>query len=178
MKYIKEVDSGELIPVPEEDDEIADLKIPQHLDADNFPSMNISVDDYSANEIIADLNKQLNDERRSKTVYHKIPFAKIIGAVCLSVGIILAGVFGIRLINSVEITPVVIEMEQTSANEQSEEVTGYSEKENSQDDNNSENVNEEKYFNKDKLAKFLFTIVSVSLIIVGGKKGISLVMHM
>ena len=65
MKYIKEVDSGELIPVAEEDNEITDFIIPQHLDTDNFPSMNISADDYSANEIIADLNKQLNDERKS-----------------------------------------------------------------------------------------------------------------
>lgn len=160
MKYIKEVDSGELIPVPEEDNEITDFKIPQHLDTDNFPSMNISVDDYSANEIIADLNKQLNDERKSKTVYHKIPFAKTLGAVCLSVGIILAGTFGIRLINSIEMKPVVIELEQTSADEQSEEVA--------------EHINEKTVY-KDTLAKLFFAAVSISTSVYACKKIISLV---
>lgn len=162
MKYIKEVDSGELIPIPEEDNEITDFKIPQHLDADNFPSMNISVDDYSANEIIADLNKQLNDERKSKTVYHKIPFAKTLGAVCLSVGIILAGTFGIRLINSIEMKPVVIELGQTSADEQSEEVTEHLEE-------------NEKTIDKDTLANLLFAAVSISTSFYACKKIISLV---
>lgn len=162
MKYIKEVDSGELIPVAEEDNEITDFIIPQHLDTDNFPSMNISVDDYSANEIIADLNKQLNDERKSKTVYHKIPFAKTLGAVCLSVGIILAGTFGIKLINSIEMKPVVIELEQTSADEQSEEVA--------------EHINEnEKNVYKDTLAKLFFAAVSISTSVYACKKIISLV---
>ena len=61
MKKIKKIidaDTGEIYIIPKTAEQEAD-KIPAHIDEEEFPHIHITEDNYNANAMIADLNKQL-----------------------------------------------------------------------------------------------------------------------
>ena len=113
MKFIKDVDSGEIFPI---DDNIEqNIEIPAFMN-DDFPEMKV---DYSgengANDIILDLSHQLREEKNSKTVYHKFPIMKIVFAFIISAFVLVACVFGVRFATSVNFEPITIEYSDNSS---------------------------------------------------------------
>ena len=92
MKYIQDVDSGEIFPI--EDNNEQNIEVPAFM-KDDFPELKV---DYSgengANDIILDLSQQLKDEKNSKTVYHKFPIIKILCAVMITAVIVVGGEIG------------------------------------------------------------------------------------
>lgn len=112
MKFIKDVDSGEIFPI---DDNIEqNIEVPAFM-KDDFPEMKV---DYSgengANDIILDLSHQLREEKNSKTVYHKFPILKILFAFIITAVIVVCCVFGVRFANSVNFEPITIEYSDNS----------------------------------------------------------------
>lgn len=158
MKFIKDVDSGEIFPIA--DDFEQNIDIPAFVD-DKFPEMKV---DYSgkdgANDIILDLSHQLQDEKNSKTVYHKFPIMKILLAVMVSMVVVVVGVFGVRFVNSVNFEPVTIEYSQNT--EYSENIN------NSEETNVEEQQNDEPNAeSKSLLHKILPVTISIFLFISG-----------
>lgn len=167
MKFVKDVDSGEIFSI---DDNIEqNIDVPAFVD-DNFPEMKV---DYSgkdgANDIILDLTHQLNDEKNSKTVYHKFPIMKILLAVMVSAVVAVVGVFGVRFVNSINFEPVTIEY---SKNTEYSENINNSDETNEEEQQNEEPKAEEKSFlesNLDSLSSMLPVISAVFLCISGIK---------
>ena len=119
MKYIKDVDSGEIFPI--EDNNEQNIEVPAFM-KDDFPELKV---DYSgengANDIILDLSQQLKEEKNSKTVYHKFPIIKILCAVMITAVIVVGGVFGVRFATSVDFEPIKIEYKDNTTNEKEPE---------------------------------------------------------
>lgn len=107
MKYIEDVDTGEIFPV--EDKAEQEIEIPAFV-KDNFPEMKVNYSgENGANDIILDLSHQLKEEKSSKTVYHKFPMMKILCAVIVTAVVVVVGVFGVRFATSVNFEPITIE---------------------------------------------------------------------
>lgn len=106
MKYIEDVDTGELIPISDNSEEEAINNIPRFVN-DDFPEIRINSD--GTNEIISDLCDQLKEEKANKTVYHKFPFVKIIVS-ALVVSALAVSVFaGIRYVQNIDFEPVTVQ---------------------------------------------------------------------
>lgn len=106
MKYIKDVDTGEIFPV--EDEAEQEIEIPAFV-KDDFPEMKVNYSgENGANDIILDLSHQLKEEKSSKTVYHKFPIMKILCAVIVTAVVVVIGVFGVRFATSVNFEPITI----------------------------------------------------------------------
>lgn len=106
MKYIEDVDTGEIFPV--EDEAEQEIEIPAFV-KDDFPELKINYSgEGGVNDIIADLSHQLIDEKNSKTIYHKFPIMKILLAIVVSVVVVVVGVFGVRFATSVNFEPITI----------------------------------------------------------------------
>lgn len=130
MKYIEDVDTGEIFPV--EDEAEQEIEIPAFV-KDDFPEMKVNYSgENGANDIILDLSHQLKEEKSSKTVYHKFPMMKILCAVIVTAVVVVVGVFGVRFATSVNFEPITIghtessvkedEPEQQEENTESEEI--------------------------------------------------------
>lgn len=119
MKYIEDVDTGELFPV--EDEAEQEIEIPAFV-KDDFPEMKVNYSgENGANDIILDLAHQLKNEKNSKTVYHKFPIIKILCAVIVATVVVVVGVFGVRFVTSVQFEPITIEQTESSEKEDEEE---------------------------------------------------------
>ncbi len=106
MKYIEDVDTGEIFPV--EDEAEQEIEIPAFV-KDDFPEMKVNYSgENGANDIILDLSHQLIDEKNNKTVYHKFPIMKILCAVIVTAVVVVIGVFGVRFATSVNFEPITI----------------------------------------------------------------------
>lgn len=106
MKYIKDVDTGEIFPV--EDEAEQKIEIPAFV-KDDFPELKVNYSgEGGVNDIIADLSHQLIDEKNNKTVYHKFPIMKILCAVIVTAVVVVIGVFGVRFATSVNFEPITI----------------------------------------------------------------------
>lgn len=106
MKYIKDVDTGEIFPV--EDEAEQEIEIPAFV-KDDFPELKVNYSgEGGVNDIIADLSHQLIDEKNNKTVYHKFPIMKILCAVIVTAVVVVIGVFGVRFATSVNFEPITI----------------------------------------------------------------------
>lgn len=114
MKFIEDVDTGELIPIPDNSEEEAINNIPRFV-KDDFPEIRINSD--GTNEIISDLCDQLLEEKANKTVYHKFPFLKIITSAIVIVVIAVFGFFGIRYVSNINIDPVTVDISSTVSEE-------------------------------------------------------------
>ena len=147
MKFIKDVDSGEIFPIA--DDYEQNIDIPVFVD-DKFPEMKV---DYSgkdgANDIILDLSHQLQDEKNSKTVYHKFPIIKILLAVMVSMVVAIVGVFGVRFVNSINIEPITIEY---SKNTEYSEIINNSDETNEEEQQNDESNSDPKSLLESRLS--------------------------
>lgn len=119
MKYIEDVDTGELFPV--EDEAEQEIEIPAFV-KDDFPEMKVNYSgENGANDIIIDLAHQLKDEKNSKTVYHKFPIIKILCAVIVATVVVVVGVFGVRFATSVQFEPITIGQTESSEKEKEDE---------------------------------------------------------
>lgn len=158
MRYIKDVDTGELIPILNYSEDEALNNIPGYV-KDDFPE--IKADYGGVNDIVLDLSNQLKAEKASKTVIykHKFPVLKIIAA-ALVVGAVVVGVFfGVRFVSSIEFItdPVVISSESESAELYSDEHF-----ENVEDSEDSEDLEDsEKFSFRSSLLRVLFTALSI-----------------
>lgn len=119
MKYIEDVDTGELFPV--EDEAEQEIEIPAFV-KDDFPEMKVNYSgENGANDIILDLAHQLKDEKNSKTVYHKFPLMKILCAVVVATVVLIVGVFGVRFATSIQFEPITIGQTKSSEKEDEQE---------------------------------------------------------
>lgn len=95
MKYVQDVDSGEIFPVPDNNEQ--NIDIPGYVKND-FPVLKV---DYSGendtNDIIEDLSQQLIEEKKSKTAHHDFSILKTLCAMIASFVIIICGTIGINL---------------------------------------------------------------------------------
>lgn len=161
MRFIKDVDTGELIPISNDSEEEAFNNIPGYV-KDDFPE--IKSDYCGVNDIVLDLTNQLKAEKESKTVIHKhkFPVLKIIAA-ALVVGTVVVGCFfGVRFVSSIEFItdPVVINSESESAELYSDEYFENSEySEYSEESEESEEL--EKSFFHSSLLRLLVTALSI-----------------
>ena len=115
MKYIEDVDTGEIFPV--EDEAEKEIEIPAFV-KDDFPEMKVNYSgENGANDIILDLSQQLKEEKSSKTVYHKFPMMKILCAVIVTAVVVVVGVFGVRFATSVNFEPITIGHTESSVKE-------------------------------------------------------------
>lgn len=106
MKYIEDVDTGEIFPV--EDEAEQEIEIPAFV-KDDFPEIKVNYSgENRANDIILDLSHQLIDEKNNKTVYHKFPIMKILCAVIVTAVVVVISVFGVRFATSVNFEPITI----------------------------------------------------------------------
>lgn len=106
MKYIEDVDTGEIFPV--EDEAEQEIEIPAFV-KDDFPEIKVNYSgENGANDIILDLSHQLIDEKNNKTVYHKFPIMKILCAVIVTAVVVVISVFGVRFATSVNFEPITI----------------------------------------------------------------------
>lgn len=106
MKYIEDVDTGEIFPV--EDEAEQEIEIPAFV-KDDFPEIKVNYSGKNgANDIILDLSHQLIDEKNNKTVYHKFPIMKILCAVIVTAVVVVISVFGVRFATSVNFEPITI----------------------------------------------------------------------
>ena len=138
MKYIEDVDTGELFPV--EDDIEKNIDIPAFV-KDDFPELKVNYSgEGGVNDIIADLSHQLIDEKNNKTVYHKFPIMKILFAIVVSVVVLVVGVFGVRFATSVNFEPITIGHSESFVQEDESEHQEESEKqeENTESEENNE----------------------------------------
>ena len=115
MKYIEDVDTGEIFPV--EDEAEQEIEIPAFV-KDDFPELKVNYSgEGGVNDIIADLSHQLIDEKNNKTVYHKFPIMKILCAVIVTAVVVVVGVFGVRFATSVNFEPITIKHTESSVQE-------------------------------------------------------------
>lgn len=95
MKYVQDVDSGEIFPVPDNNGQ--NIDIPGYAKND-FPVLKV---DYSgengANDIIEDLSQQPMEEKKSKTAHHDFSILKMLCTMIASFVIIICGTIGINL---------------------------------------------------------------------------------
>lgn len=142
MKYIEDVDTGELFPV--EDDIEQNIDTPAFV-KDDFPELKVNYSgEGGVNDIIADLSHQLIYEKNSKTVYHKFPIMKILLAVVVSVVVVVVGVFGVRFATSVNFEPITIGNSDSFVQEEESEHQEESEKQ--EENTESEENNEDNTF--------------------------------
>lgn len=119
MKYIEDVDTGEIFPVEDETEQ--EIEIPAFV-KDDFPEMKVNYSgENGANDIILDLSHQLKEEKSSKTVYHKFPMMKILCAVIVTAVVVVVGVFGVRFATSVNFEPITIGHTESSVKEDKQE---------------------------------------------------------
>lgn len=109
MKFIKEIDTGEIIPIPDNDEELVYDQMPTLFKDDVVHTTNIKCDGEPASQnlvdVIFELQDKLKDEKKQRTIYHKFPFTKIIATVAICTAIVFVGVLGIRYVSSVNLTP-------------------------------------------------------------------------
>lgn len=115
MKYIKDVDTGEIFPIENETEQ--EIEIPAFVKND-FPEIKVNYNgENNANDIILDLSHQLKEEKNSKTVYHKFPIIKILCAVIVTTAVIVVGIFCAHFAKSIKFEPITIEYTENSAKE-------------------------------------------------------------
>lgn len=121
MKFIKDVDTGEIFPVPDNVEEQINDEMPTLYKDDAVPIMKV---DYSGvdgvNDLMLQMTNELEEEER-KTVYHKFPFAKIIATIAACVVLVISCTFGIRYILSTDFKTISISTE--TSNETSSEIS-------------------------------------------------------
>ncbi len=162
MKYIEDVDTGELFPVEDNIDQ--NIEIPAFV-KDDFPDMKVNYSgENGANDIILDLSHQLKEEKNSKTVYHKFPIMKILLAIVVSVVVVVVGVFGVRFATSVNFEPITVGHTESFVKEESEMQEENTEsEENNEDSTESEENNEDSTFFSEilYLMPILLTIIGI-----------------
>lgn len=119
MKFIEDVDTGELIPVPDDaEDQIYDEMPTLYKDEPaDVAKDKYKVDSGSANlvDVIFNLQDELKEEKGKKTVYHKFPFVKIISAVAICAALVVGCVLGIRYVSSIDFKTEPIKIETPAA---------------------------------------------------------------
>lgn len=112
MKFIKDVDTGEIFPIPDDTEEQINEKMPTLYKDEITPKIKV---DYSGidgvNDLMLQMSHELEEEKERKTVYHKFPFAKIISTIAICSVLIIGCVFGVRYVSNIdfESNPISIE---------------------------------------------------------------------
>ena len=158
MKYIEDVDTGEIFPVKDEAEQ--EIEIPAFV-KDDFPELKVNYSgEGGVNDIIADLSHQLIDEKNNKTVYHKFPIMKILCAVIVTAVVVVVGVFGVRFATSVNFEPITIGHTESFVKENEPEKQ---EKNTESEENNEDNTS------ISEIISILPMMLTVSLTIIGIK---------
>lgn len=115
MKFIKDVDTGEVFPVPDNVEEQINDEMSTLYKDNAVPIMKA---DYSGvdgvNDLMLQMANELEEEKERKTVYHKFPFAKIITTVAVCAMIIVSCAFGVHYVSSINFVPTSISAENSS----------------------------------------------------------------
>lgn len=122
IKYIKDVDTGEIYPVRSDSEKEALNNVPGFVE-DDFPEIHVNYSgENGVNDIIADLTTQLKEEKASRTVIHKFPIAKILSAAALVAVLVVGCVFGVRFASSIQFEPVTVKYSESVTTETEEPI--------------------------------------------------------
>lgn len=129
-KFTKVVDDGEIYLLP--DDKEAQKNTPSFMCEDEFPSIRVTDDDYNANTMIVELNKQLDEKERelkkaTKSVISVDKSAVIAGSATLGIILSLVLILLFTLNNNVVSKTEHIVYEQPVVNIQDEQEENQSE---------------------------------------------------
>lgn len=180
MKFIEDVDTGELIPVPDDaEDQIYDEMPTLYKDEPaDVAKDKYKVDSGSANlvDVIFNLQDELKEEKGKKTVYHKFPFVKIISAVAICATLVVGCVLGIRYVSSIDFKTEPIKIETPAADYSERSDNEISEKTNddtAEDTPSSEDEKRDEYI--DNIFFLSSTLVTLFAISFGIKVAMKLV---
>jgi len=103
IRLVKDADNGEIYILPDEKKSMKN--VPQFMQEDAFPEIKITTENYEANNIIADLNKQLDkkDKQLKKASKSVITVDKSVVITCgavLAIIIVLGLILGFAAINN------------------------------------------------------------------------------
>lgn len=177
MKFIEDVDTGELIPVPDDaEDQIYDeMPTLYKDDTADVAKDKYKVDSGSANlvDVIFNLQDELKEEKGKKTVYHKFPFVKIISAVAICAALVVGCVLGVRYVSSIDFKtePIIIETPAADYSESSEssdnEISEETNEDTTEDTPSSEDEKQDEFI--DTISFLSFTLITLILITFGMK---------
>lgn len=178
MKFIEDVDTGELIPVPDDaEDQIYDEMPTLYKDETaDVAKEKYKVDSGSANlvDVIFNLQDELKEEKGKKTVYHKFPFVKIISAVAICAALVVGCVLGIRYVSSIDFKTEPIKIETPAADYSERSDNEISEKTNddtAEDTPSSEDEKRDEYIdNIFFLSSTLVTLFAISFVMKAAMK--------
>ena len=180
MKLIEDVDTGELIPVPDDaEDQIYDEMPTLYKDEPaDVTKDKYKVDSGSANlvDVIFNLQDELKEEKGRKTVYHKFPFVKIISAVAICAALVIGCVLGVRYVSSIDFKtePIIIETPAADYSESSDnEISDETNEDTAEDTPSSEDEKQDEY--ADTIFFLSATLSALVVIPFGIKVGVKLV---
>lgn len=117
IKYVKDVDTGEIYPIKADSEKESLNNVPGFVE-DDFPEICVNYSGADgANDIILDLKHQIKEERASKTVIHKYPIAKILCAAALVAVMVVGVVFGVRVVSNVQLQPITVQYSESTIEE-------------------------------------------------------------
>lgn len=177
MKYVEDLETGELFPVPDDDEIYNEMPSLYKDDSDPKPKKNYSVEsDTKQNlvDLIFNLQDELRVEKDKKTVYHKYPILKILCGFLASVIIFVGGFFAFRFVKSVDFEPVSVSYESESNSDPavSEEVRPYVYSDEEDTASEEEDLTIENFFAK--ILPICIKILGVSFVILGIRFGTKL----
>lgn len=174
MKFIEDVDTGEIIPVPDDaEDQIYDEMPTLYKDeTTDVAKEKYKVDSVSANlvDVIFNLQDELKEEKGKKTVYHKFPFVKIISAVAICAALVVGCVLGVRYVSSIDFKtePIIIETPTADYSESSDnEISEETNEDTTEDTPSKEDEKQDEFI--DTISFLSFTIITLILITFGMK---------
>lgn len=168
IRLVKDADNGEIYILPDEKKSMKNA--PQFMQEDAFPEIKITTENYEANNIIADLNKQLDkkDKQLRKASKSVITIDKSVVITCgavLAIIIVLGLILGFAAINNNNISAnspeqiIVEEIVDTPVAEADE--PEHHKEENADKDTVSENATEDESADNDFLVELLDTLLLV-----------------
>lgn len=116
MKFIKDVDTGEIFPVSDDVEEQINDEMPALYKDEITPTMKVNYSGIDGvNDLILQMSHELEEEKDRKTVYHKFPFVKIVSALAVCAVLVVGCVFGIRYVSSIDFKTDTITVEAPAA---------------------------------------------------------------
>ena len=176
IRLVKDADNGEIYILPDEKKSMKNA--PQFMQEDAFPEIKITTENYEANNIIADLNKQLDkkDKQLKKASKSVITVDKSVVITCgavLAIIIVLGLILGFAAINNNNISvnsPEQIIVEEivdtpvAEADEPEQTKVDNTNKYNSEIENENKSVANDFEFLKDTFGSMLVVIIAIFVI--------------
>lgn len=145
MKFIKDVDTGEIFPVSDDVEEQINDEMPALYKDEITPTMKVNYSGIDGvNDLILQMSHELEEEKERKTVYHRFPFVKIVSALAVCAVLVVGCVFGIRYVSSIDFKTDTITVESPTADFYKSSINESSERTITDDSDSSEDESQDK----------------------------------